>query len=353
MDRKTEEALRAELTKVAPGTLLREGIDFIISSRTGALIVLGDGKAVEALCNGGFEIDTPFTPQRVFELAKMDGAIILDAECERIRRANVHLVPDSNLPTDETGMRHRTAERVSRQTGALVISISQRRDVVSLYLGGQRVILEDIDVLLAKANQALQTLQRYRSGLDETLERLTGLEFDDVATLGDIVETTGRFEMVRRVSREVARYIDELGTEGRLVRMQAEELTAGVDEEYTLLLRDYISDSGPRKVTSARSQLADLAPDQLLEPAVVAGVLGMSSEQTSSEDHVRPRGHRILRRIPMLPVSVVNRIVERFGTLAALLGASESDLDDVDGVGLRRATAIAEGLVRLRSRSII
>ncbi len=352
MGASSEDALRQELRKVAPGTPLREGLDFIISARTGALIAIGDQKAVESLCNGGFEIDTPFTPQRLFELAKMDGAIILDSECERIRRANVHLVPDPGLPTNETGMRHRTAERVSRQTEALVISISQRRDVVSLYLDGQRVILEDIDVLLAKANQALQTLQRYRSGLDEALERLTTLEFDDVATLGDIVETISRFEMVRRIASEVTRYIDELGTEGRLIRMQAEELTAGVDDDYTLLLRDYGSDPGPRKATTARTQIAGLPPEQFLEPSVISGVLGTSSDQQTAEDHVRPRGYRVLRRIPALPASVVNRIVERFGTLSALVTASEDELDDVDGVGSRRAAAIAEGLSRAKERAL-
>lgn len=349
MASKPDDLLRGELEKVAPGTPLREGLDFIISARTGALIVIGDSDPVDALCSGGFDIDTAFSPQRLFELAKMDGAIILDSACEKIKRANVHLVPDAGLPTSETGMRHRTAERVSRQTGALVISISQRRDDVSLYLGGSRIILQEIDVVLAKANQALQTLQRYRVRLDGVLERLTLLEFDDMATVGDLADVIGRFETVQRVAREVARYIAELGTEGRLVRMQADELTANVDEEYLLLLRDYASDPTPRKAASIRNQLAALTTEQLLDVVPVAEALGRPTDARSAEDHVASRGYRVLRRIPALPGSVVNRIVERFGSVPRLVVASEDDLDEVDGVGERRAKSIREGLLRMRT----
>ncbi|MDO9108126.1 MAG: DNA integrity scanning diadenylate cyclase DisA [Coriobacteriia bacterium] len=348
MDARTQEILQAELAKVAPGTQLREGLEYILSARTGALIVMGDTEEVAKLCNGGFDIDTPFTPQRLFELAKMDGAIVLDAECRRIRRANVHLVPDPGLPTTETGMRHRTAERVSRQTSALVVSISQRRDVVSLYLGGKRVILDDIEVVLAKANQALQTLQRYRLRLDEVLERLTLLEFDDIVTLGDLVEVVSRFEMVQRVSREVSRYILALGTEGRLVRMQAEELTVNLDDLYLLVLRDYSADPGPRKAAAVRTALGKLTPEQLLEEVTVGTTMGLSADAQGGEDHVAARGFRVLRRIPLLPASVVARLVERFGTLAEIRRADLSALDSVDGVGTRRARAIIEGLQRMR-----
>jgi len=344
-----EARMQAELEKVAPGTALREGLDYIIAARTGALIVIGDRAGVEPLCNGGFTIDTDFTAQRLYELAKMDGAIILDEDCHRIHLANVHLAPDPSLPTTETGMRHRTAERVSRQTRALVISISQRREAVSLYLNGMRVTLEEIDVLLAKASQALQTLQRYRNRLDQTLDRLTELEFADLVTLGDVTEVIGRFELVQRTASEVARYIAELGTEGRLVRMQAEELTATVDDEYTLVLRDYSRDGSPRKISAVRAELRQLTTEQLLEPTVIAQVLGLGdSEPQSADDHLRPRGLRVLRRIPMIPASVINRIVERFGTLQGILWATVQDLDEVDGVGERRAVAIVEGLARIK-----
>lgn len=348
MDRATESVLRTELRKVAPGTALREGIDMILAARTGALIAIGDEESVAGLCNGGFTIDTPYTPQRLYELAKMDGAIILDADGDRILKANAHLVPDSSLPTAETGMRHRAAERVSLQTKAIVIAISQRRATVSLYLMGNRFTLEDTEKVLAKANQALQTLQRYRTALDDALERLTILEFDDVVTIGDVAEAIGRFEAVRRVGREVERYIGQLGTEGRLVRMQAEELRAGVDDAYLLLLRDYSADPSARAVANLTSDLGELALDKLMESDVIATQLGLTANQQADE-HLRARGYRVLAQIPMIPSGVVSRIVDRYATLPEILRATTDDLDDVDGVGTRRANAIMSGLSRVRS----
>jgi diadenylate cyclase len=349
VDPKVDELLRSEMKKVAPGMRLREALDAIISGGSGALIVIGDEANVAGLCNGGFSVDIPFTPQRLFELAKMDGALILDADCERILKANVHLVPDPSLPTSESGMRHRTAERVSRQTRALVVSISQRREIVSLYLSGHRLTLDHVEVALAKANQALQTLERYRTRLDEVLERLTALEFYDLVTVADVTEAIGRFELVQRVAREVARYIVQLGTEGRLIRMQAEELTASVDETYVLLLRDYATDAGLRKVQAIRTRLSEVPADRLFEPDSVGPVLSASSAMIGPEDHVRARGYRVLARIPMLPTSITHRIIEHFGSLPQILAASAAELDEVDGVGARRARSIINGLARVRS----
>ena len=350
IDQRTRELLREELRKVAPGTRLREGLDMILSAQTGALIVIGDEGSVNGLCNGGFLIDTPFTPQRLFELGKMDGAIILDHDAERILRANVHLVPDASLPTSETGMRHRTAERVSRQSNALVISVSQRREVVSLYLRGRRLTLENTEVVLAKANQALQTLQNYRGRLDEVLDRLTHLEFDDLVTLGDVAESIGRFEMTQRVAREVTRYIGQLGTEGRLVQMQADELTANINDNYQRLIRDYGSDPALRFATAVLARLRDLPLERLLEADAVAHELGLTASDRA-EHHLRSRGYRVLAQIPALPSTVVGRIVERFGSLPALVRASVADLDEVDGVGTRRAKSIVNGLARIRAHT--
>ena len=352
IDQRTREMLRDELRKVAPGTRLREGLDMVLAAGTGALVVIGDEAAVSAVCNGGFHIDTPFTPQRLFELGKMDGAIILDRDAERILRANVHLVPDASLPTNETGMRHRTAERVSRQPNALVISVSQRREVVSLYLRGRRLTLENTEVLLAKANQALQTLQNYRGRLDQVLDRLTHLEFDDLVTLGDVAEAIGRFEMTQRVAREVARYIDQLGTEGRLVQMQADELSAGIDDQYQLLLRDYTADPALRYATAVLLRLRDLPLERLLESDAVAHELGLTASDRA-EHHLRSRGYRVLAQIPALPSTVVGRIIECFGSLPALVRASVADLDEVDGVGTRRAKLIVNGLARIRAHTSI
>ncbi len=351
MDAKIDGLLLAALSAVAPGTDLRAGIEHIRSARTGALIVIGDDRGVDELSNGGFIVNVRYTPQRLFELAKMDGAIILDDGAAHILKANVHLVPDASLPTAETGMRHRTAERVSRQTEALVISVSQRRDVVSLYRGGSKIILEDIEVVLAKANQALMTLQRYRTRLDEVAARLTMLEFEGVGTLGDVAAVIQRIEMVLRVARDVGRYIVELGSDGRLVSMQAEELTAGVEEDYLMVIRDYAPDTTTRKAATIRNRIAAMSPDQILDSTLVAQALGYPSTAEAIEQHVAPAGYRLMRHIPMLPGTVITRVIERFGTLTALLGASEDELDEVDGVGERRSRAIAEGLRRMREHA--
>jgi diadenylate cyclase len=348
MEAKSDARAYDVLARVAPGTELREALDNIISASAGALIVIGDTAHVAPLCDGGFTLNVPFSPQRLFELSKMDGAILLDSDCRTIQRANVHLVPDASLPTSETGMRYRTAERVSRQTSALVISVSQRRNVVSLFRAGERVAVEDVPVALAKANQALQTLQRYRTRLDEVVARLTVLEFEDAVTVGDVVTAVQRSELVQRVSAELARYIDELGIEGRLLGMQAEEVTANVAEDHTLLLRDYVVSGGNRQVSVVRFLLSDMTQEQLLDDAAVSSSLGFATGPDALEYHVQPRGHRVLRRIPGLPAVVVNRMVERFGSLGGLVAASEAQLDDVEGVGARRARAVREGLHRLR-----
>ena len=348
-----EETMLAALQSVAPGTPLRAALESIIAGRTGALIVVGDVRGVDALSNGGFEIDAPFTPQRVFELAKMDGAILVDEGVTRVRRANVHLVPDPSLPTSETGMRHGTAERVSRQTDALVIAVSQRREIVSLYRHGEHITLEDIDVVLAKANQALQTLQGYRARFDEVSSHLTVLEFEDSVTVGALAAVVQRAEMLRRVAREVNRYVVELGAEGRLVRMQADELTAGVDEDYLMLVRDYVADGTSRKAATTLGRVGALGPDQLLDTSAIIGALGWPPKGDAEEQHIVPRGYRLLRHIPTLPGTIINRLVDKFGTLGALLGASESALDEVEGVGARRARAISDGLRRIREHAVL
>jgi diadenylate cyclase len=346
------DGLAEALRRAAPGTGLREALDNVISADSGALIVIGDSDAVTRLCDGGFALSVPFTPQRLFELTKMDGAILLDDDCETILRANVHLVPDASLPTAETGMRHRTAERVSRQTSALVVSVSRRRRVVSLYLRGGRTTLEEVTVVLAKANQALQTLQRCRSGLDRALGRLTLLEFDDAVTVGEAVIAMQRSELVLRVAKEVARYVDQLGSEGRLVALQAEELTAGVADEHALLVRDYVREGGVREAAAARAALSGLAQEELGDAGRVAATLGFSGAPDSLEAIARSRGYRVLRRIPSLPAAVVNRLVDRFAALAAISAATEQQLDEVDGVGSRRARIICEGLRRLRETTL-
>src|SRR6266568_2749746 len=228
------------LEMVAPGTALRDGLDHILHARTGGLILIGDPEELSFLFSGGIKLDIDYTPALLYQVAKMDGAIVLNANATRITMANVQLMPDPTILSLETGTRHRTAERVSKQTDALVIAISQRREVVSLYVDGAKYILEDIPVVLAKANQALATLDKYRTRLDQVSTRLTALEFEGGATLHDVITVLQRSELVTRMAVEIERYIVELGTEGRLIEMQLEETTVGTAAEKAALVQDYV-----------------------------------------------------------------------------------------------------------------
>jgi diadenylate cyclase len=184
LDARPEPGLVRALEMVAPGTPMREGIENILHAHTGGLIVIGDPEELSFLFSGGIKLDIDYTPAFLYQVAKMDGAIVLNANATKIAMANVQLMPDPTILSHETGTRHRTAERVSKQTAALVIAVSQRREVVSLYVDGVKYILEDIPVVLAKANQALATLDKYRQRLDQVATRLTALEFEGGVTDG-------------------------------------------------------------------------------------------------------------------------------------------------------------------------
>ena len=227
------------LKLIAPGTAIREGLENILKAKTGALIVIGENKEVMDLVDGGFNIDVDYTSARLYELAKMDGAIILSADMKKILFANTQLVPSQTIPTQETGTRHRTAERVAKQTGNIVISISQRRGIITIYQGNNRYVLEDTSRVASEANQALQTVEKYKKVLDNRLNLLNEYEFNDIVTLQIVIETLQRAGMLMQVVDEVERAIYELGTDGRLIEMQLEELTDGINQEVSLIIKDY------------------------------------------------------------------------------------------------------------------
>jgi diadenylate cyclase len=341
------------LRAVAPGTPLREGLESILRARTGALIVLGDTPDVMKLVDGGFKIESEFLPANLYELAKMDGAIILTRDAKRILYANATLIPDSALPSFETGIRHRTAERVARQTGELVISISQRRNIISLYKGSTRYVLRDIAVILTKANQALQTLEKYKTVLDQALTNLSALELEDLVTVMDVLLVVQRTEMVLRMVAEIERYISELGTEGRLVSMQLEELVTNVAEEGNLIIRDYLNHGEGRTPESVREALSNWESETLLDLLAIARMLGLGAAPSVLENAVAPRGYRILRKIPRLPLPVIENLVNQFGNLQKTLRATIEELDEVEGIGEVRARAIREGLRRLREQTML
>lgn len=354
-DGEVEVRMREILAMVAPGTALRDGLERILRGRTGGLIVLGLDRQVEQMTHGGFALDIEFTATRLRELAKMDGAIILNADATQIQRAAVHLFPDPSMPTEETGTRHSTADRVSRQTHRPVISVSKSMNTVAIYVSGRRYVLEDSGVILARANQALATLERYKMRLDEVSGTLSALEIEDLVTVRDVVAVAQRIEMVLRIAREIEGYVVELGTDGRLLSLQLEELVAGVALERTLILRDYVPSGGrrQRKVDVAIAQLDELTPSELLDLVTVARVFGYPAAEELLDQNTSPRGYRLLARIPRLPETIMERLVTKFATLQKLLSAGIEELQTVEGVGESRARSVREGLSRLAESSIL
>ncbi|GAA2687491.1 DNA integrity scanning diadenylate cyclase DisA [Streptomyces lunalinharesii] len=352
----TESLMRASLSAVAPGTALRDGLERILRGNTGGLIVLGFDKSVESMCTGGFVLDVEFTATRLRELCKLDGALVLDKDITKILRAGVQLVPDASIPTEETGTRHRTAQRVSIQTNFPVVSVSQSMRLIALYVDGERRVLEESAAILSRANQALATLERYKLRLDEVAGTLSALEIEDLVTVRDVSAVAQRLEMVRRIATEIAEYVVELGTDGRLLTLQLEELIAGVEPERELVARDYVPEPTAKRSRTVAEALADLdalSHPELLELPIVARALGYSGAPETLDSAVSPRGFRLLAKVPRLPGAVIDRLVDHFGGLQKLLAASVDDLQAVEGVGETRARSVREGLSRLAESSIL
>jgi diadenylate cyclase len=344
------------IAKVAPGTPLRDALGRMLRAGRGALLVLGNGPELAPLLSGGFRIDAPFTPQRAAELSKMDGAIVLDEAADTIHWANVQLMPDPSIPTAESGTRHRTAERVARQTGLAVISVSASMKIVTLYVEGQRHVLSEVPTVLARANQALGVLERYRARFDQAVRVLNALELADQTTQRDVVLALARGELLHRLSRELDHILIELGTDGRLVALQSGELMSGVETERLLLVRDYhvprAGQTANRALDAALLALAELPSADLLEPAAVAGALNLPRGPEELDAPVAPRGYRLLSKVPRLSSYAVRAIVARFGTLPRLMAAGPDELDDIEGVGANRAKAVREGLTRLADAGV-
>jgi diadenylate cyclase len=352
----TDDLLRSTLAQVAPGTALRDGLERILRGNTGALIVLGHDRTVLSISTGGFDLDVDFSATRLRELSKMDGAIVVAGDLSKIIKASVQLVPDASIETNETGTRHRTAERVAKQTGFPVISVSQSMRIIALYVDSRRYVLDDSAAILSRANQALATLERYKMRLDEVAGTLSALEIEDLVTVRDAMAVIQRLEMVRRISTEIEGYVVELGTDGRLLSLQLDELMAGVEAERELVARDYLVASSGRKARTSETVLSDLdaisGPD-LLDLSVLSKAVGYSGSLDQLELAVSPRGYRLLAKVPRLPNPIVDRLIEHFGGLQKLLAASIDELQAVEGVGETRARSVREGLSRLAESSIL
>jgi diadenylate cyclase len=352
-DPRRDPQLLDALARIAPGTELRQAIDDIIRSREGALIVIGDPEALSFLYSGGIRLDQPFTPQLLYELSKMDGAIVVDQRITKLAYANVQLMPDPTIPSNETGTRHRTAERVAKQTGALVISISQQRSTISVYAGPTRYQLDAVADVLAKTNQALATLETYRQRLEQVLTRLTALEFQNAVVLDDVLVVLQRAEMTTRMAAEIERDCVELGAEGRLIQMQLQELIGDVPAERAAVVYDYhVDGTGPRAALALEA-LHALPYRQLLEFERLAELLGHPRDVNPLDHAVSPRGHRVLSHIPRIPDGVIRKVVADLGDLESIVRASQRDLEAVAGVGAVRAREIREGLRRLQEHNLV
>jgi diadenylate cyclase len=340
------------LKLIAPGTPIRDGLENILKAKTGGLIVIGDKKEVLDLVDGGFKLDIDYSPARLYELAKMDGAIVLSADFKKILFANTQLIPDSSVPTSETGTRHRTAERTARQTGSLVISISQRRGIITIFKGTIRYVLEETSQVISKASQALQTVEKYKKVFDNKLSILNEYEFNDIVTLENVIIAIQRAEMAMRVIEEVKKAIYELGDEGRLLEMQLAELTGDMENEELLIVKDYIAPGRKKAPEKVLEEIKNLNRDDLLKPDKIATALGYEDFDNYDEVGVYTRGYRILNKIPRMPSNIVENLVKSFKSFQHILAAEIPQLDDVDGIGEVRARTIKQSLRRMQDQFV-
>ncbi|MBJ8340247.1 MULTISPECIES: DNA integrity scanning diadenylate cyclase DisA [Antrihabitans] len=348
-------ALRDAIARLAPGTVLRDGLERILRGRTGGLIVLGYDPSVEAICDGGFSLDVEFAPTRLRELSKMDGAVVLSTDAARIVRANVQLVPDPRIPTVESGTRHRAAERTAIMTGFPVVSVSQSMSIVSVYVGGIRHVMAGSATILSRANQAVATLERYKARLDEVNRQLSVVEIEDFVTLRDALTVVQRLEMVRRISVEIEQDVLELGTDGRQLALQLEELVGDNEFARQLLIRDYLAGQEPpsgQAIDETLESVDTLTDVDLLDLTMLSQIFGYPPTIEALDTPMNPRGYRVLTRVPRLPFHQIHWLVGSFGSLQGILAATAGDLQTVDGIGQSWARHIREGLSRLAEASI-
>lgn len=336
------------LKMIAPGTELREGLDNVLKAKTGGLIVIGDSESVLNLVDGGFKIDQDYTPARLYELAKMDGAIVLSKDGKKILYANTQLTPDSSISTAQTGTRHRTSERVAKQTNELVICISQRRNLITLFKGNISYLIKDTSQVLAKANQALQTFEKYKATSDDFLSTLNEFEFEDIVTLESVVKALQRAELAMRVAAEVEGYIIELGDEGRLIELQLRELSENIEKEERLILKDYKKDG--LNLDEIYTKFTELSRNEVLDARIIAKMLGYEGDIPLEDIEVSSKGYRLLNKIPKMPSIIIENIVSAFGNFKDIIRASTEQLDDVEGIGEIRAKNIKQGLKRMQEQ---
>ena len=354
MRKKNENEITEILRMIAPGTPIRDGLENILRAKTGALLLItDDSDVIKQVVDGGFSINEEYTSSRLYELAKMDGAIVLSGDLKKILYANAQLIPSHEITTTETGTRHRTAERTAKQTGELVISISQRRNIITVFKGNNRYILEDTDVVLNKANQGVQTLERYKKVFDNKLNTLNEYEFNDIVTLENVVIAIQRAEMVMRIAEEIQGQIYELGSDGRLVKMQLEEMISGIEKEELLIVKDYLVPTKKKRTPeTVLDEISELQYEDLTKESNIAKLLGFENFDNYDEVAVYTRGYRILNKIPRMPSNIVENLISSFKSFQHILAADIESLDEVDGIGEVRARTIKQSLKRMQEQFV-
>ncbi len=337
-----------------PGTPIRDGLENILRAKTGALLLITDNnEIIKQIVDGGFTINEDYSSSKLYELAKMDGAIVLSGDLKKILFANAQLIPSREIETRETGTRHRTAERTAKQTGELVISISQRRNIITIFKGDFRYILEDTNAVLNKANQGIQTLERYKKVFDNRLDILNEYEFNDIVTLKNVIDVIQRAERVMRIADEIQRQIDELGEDGRLVKMQLDELIAGIEKEELLIIKDYIVPTKKKRTPEkVLEEIAELSDEEIMRETTISKLLGYETFDNYDEVGVYTRGYRILNKIPRMPSNIVENLIMSFKSFQHILAADIESLDEVDGIGEVRARTIKQSLRRMQEQFI-
>jgi diadenylate cyclase len=345
----SKDAFREALLMIAPGTMLREAISAILQSGTGALLCFGKTKRLSELSEGGVKLDAPVTPQLVYELSKMDGAIIFNETGDRILFANRFLKPGAKIPSDETGTRHRVAQRLAGQAKCVVVAVSQRRSSVTLYVQEHRHVMDAIQTVINKAMQAILTLEKYLNVMEQAMQELTLREFQDVVTIFDVCKAIQRTEMVARIAKEIEPYILEMGTEGRLIELQLLELILPI-EEAVLVVKDYFREKSGVSYKSVQARISEITQQDLLTLGSISQALGFGPNLRSIDTYLTPRGYRVLKTTHRIPSQIIENLVIRFGSLQKIIRAPKDDLVDVDGVGEVLAERVRVSLNLLRNQ---
>ena len=352
MKKNKDDNITELLKKIAPGTPIRDGLENILRAKTGALLLITDNnEIIKEIVDGGFTINEDYSSSKLYELAKMDGAIVLSGDLKKILFANAQLIPSREIETRETGTRHRTAERTAKQTGELVISISQRRNIITIFKGNFRYILEDTNAVLNKANQGIQTLERYKKVFDNKLNILNEYEFNDIVTLKNVIDVIQRAEMVMRIADEIKRQIYELGNDGRLVQMQLDELIGGLEKEELLIIKDYMTATKKKRTPEKiLEELSDIQYEEIMKETTISKLLGYETFDNYDEVGVYTKGYRILNKIPRMPSNIVENLVLSYKSFQHILDADIESLDEVDGIGEVRARTIKQSLKRMQEQ---